>query len=567
MAAIVPGALYLDINPMDSPLWVLDGVGNPMISGGYSLFVELVGYDVTLGHTVNLYYATDGYNDPSAPAYFEPRMSQSLTFRRDLFSGNTTGGAGRISFGEMRLANDDGALDGLRTSFAFAGWPAKFLIGDPSQAYSTFETLISGKPLQAFFSVNELSVALRDRLQDLQQPLQITKYLGDNVLPNGLEGGINLKDKLKPRVYGMVQNVQPIIVNTAKLIFQINDGPIAYLPMVYDRGVALTLGADYTSQADMMANQPTAGQFRVLKAEGYFRLGATPSGAITCDAADVYTLDGTERDIGNTPAQVAKRIVIRPAGSDEGGLVDTDIDAGDVAALDISCQQVVGIYCPDQTSYAQALDTILGSVGVWYVFDRFDKFRMQRLEPPIGGTGVCTFKMFGTGGTLGDAGIQDFDITDIRFLPTSDPDRGIPSWEIELQWGLNYTVQSRDNLAGSVTADRREFLISQYRTAKSQMSSLKDAYPLAISKKVTTTIIDGTDAQNEADRLLAIYSTQKDFVEIDTPLTSELVGTVDIGMQVVVTLSRFEYQAGKAMRVIGMQYNPGSRGCTLALWG
>jgi hypothetical protein len=563
VGAITPGALELDFDPMDSPLWVLDGVGDPLVISGNSILVELQAYNKTTLVTDTFRFGTDGYSHPTGPGYYDPRMTQSINFRRDMFSGNTTGGGGRSSFGEMRLANNDGGLDTLRANYAFAGWPAKILIGDPSQAYSTFETLITGKPQQVFFTESDVSVTLRDRMQDLSKPVQTNKYLGNNVLPNGLEGNIDMKDKLKPVLYGRVQNITPILVNTAKLIYQVNDGAVGYLPYVYDKGVALTQGPAYTSQAEMLATQPTPGQFRVLHAEGYFRLGATPSGTITCDAADTYTLDGAERDIGNTAAQAAIRAVVRPSGSEEGGLLSTDIEMGDVAVLDLVAQGIVGVWAADTMSYQAALDTLLGSVGAWYGFDRFDKFRMQRLDAPTG-TGVCTFRPFRLGS---DAGVGDFDILSFRFLPTNDPDRGIPTWEIELDWGLNYTVQSKDNLAGSVNLDRQNFLGDQYRTAKAQNTALKTPYPLAMSKKVNTVLIDGTAAQNEANRLLAIYSVQRDFVEIDTPLNSEIIATVDIGRQVYLTAPRFNYTPGRPMVVIGMQYNPGTRGLTLALWG
>lgn len=560
MGAIDPGALTLDVWPMDSPLWVLDGFGDPMITSGYSILVELQAYNLTTFVVDTLRFGTDGYNDPTAPGYFSPRMIQSLNFRRDLFSGNTTGGPSRVSYGEMRLANDDGGLDTLRTTYAFAGWPATLRIGDPSLTYDTFEVLMSGKPQQVFFNFADLSVTLRDRLQDFNKPMQETKYLGNNVLPNGLEGGELLKDKPKPLLFGRVQNITPVLVNVAKLAYQVNDGPVEYLPTVYDRGVALTRGADYTSSADMMANQPGTGTFRCWMAGGYFRIGATPTGSITCDCADKWIIGATEVDLGNTAAQVAYRIIDRSP-----DVSMSDVNAGDMTALDLKNNATVGVWVADESTFTSALDAVLGSVGAWYGFDRFDKVRMQRHEAPTGVTGVCVFKMFSPSV---DAALIDFDILDCRFLPTSDPDRGIPIYEVQLDYGRNYTIQTRDDLAISgITLDRIQFLVVQYRTAKSTNSTLRNSWPLATTKKVTTQLISQTAAQIEADRILSIYQAPHDFVEIDTPLTSELVATVDIGVQVVLQIPRFNYQNGKAMKVIGMQYSPGVRGCTLMLWG
>lgn len=563
MGAITPGAFALDTTPLDSPLYVLDGVGDPLVISGSGIFIELQAYNTSTLVVETLRFATDGYSDPTAPGYFSPRMIQSLNFRRDMFGGNTTGGPNRVSFGELRLANDDGGLDTLRATYAFAGWPASLKIGDPSQLYTTFETLITGKPQQVFFNSYDLSITMRDRLQDFSQPVQTHKYLGDNIMPNGLEGGDDLKDKPKPLLFGRVQNIPPILVNSSKLIFQVSDLAVADVSAVYDQGVALTRAADYVSSADMIATQPSPGQYRCYLAGGYFRLGASPVGTITCDAADTGIYGSVEQDLGNTAAQVAIRIAVRPIDSGEGGILSSDIESSDVAELDRRNSATVGIWLADQTSFSSALDAVLGSVGAWYGWDRLGKFRMQRLEVPAG-FGVCTFRMFGPDV---DAGITDYDIIDVRFLPTNDPDRGIPTYEVSLDYSLNYTVQKKDNLGGAVSDVRIEFLETAKRTVKATNSTLKTAYPLAAAKTVTTLLLSQSAAQTEADRLLAMYQTQRDFIEIDTPMVSELVATVDIGREVFLALPRFNYAAGKAMTIIGMQYNPGTRGLTLALWG
>jgi hypothetical protein len=202
-------------------------------------------------------------------------------------------------------------------------------------------------------------------------------------------------------------------------------------------------------------------------------------------------------------------------------------------------------------------------VGAAYGFDRLDKFRMSRLDNPVG-TGVCTFKSFGPDV---DAAINEFDILDVRFLATNDADKGIPCWQINLEWGVNYTVQSVDNLAGFVPPERQNYLELAFRTATATDATVKNAYPLAKEKTVNTVLYDGTAAQAEANRLLNMFKIQHDFIEVDTPLTSEIIATVDVGDTVQVILSRFNYQAGRSMRVIGMQYNPNTRGLTLALWG
>jgi uncharacterized membrane protein YeaQ/YmgE (transglycosylase-associated protein family) len=431
------------------------------------ILVELSAYDTNLASLVTFRFGSVGYNDPSAPGFYEPRLVQPLTFRRDMFGANTTGGASRISYGEVRLANDDGGIDNLR-NYGFAGQNVSLLIGDATGPYSGFTSLIIGRIQQVLFDLKGVTIQLRDRLLDLAVPIQANKYLGNNVLPNGLEGGADLQDRPKPLLFGVALNIQPPCVNTSRLEYQVNDGAINLVLAVYDAGAVLTAGADYVSQVDMETNAPAAGNYRTWKAGGYFRLGTTPSGAITCDVREGANA------AARTAAQIAKRIVTYT-----GGIASGDVNASDVTALDTANSGILGIWINDEAQFGAALDAILGSVGAWYGFDRLGKFRMQRLEAP-GGSPAATFRSFKLGS---DAGATDFDIIDLRFNSGNDPDKGIPSWQVSLDYGKSWTLQQGDGLAGAATLDQRDFVSKAFRSAVASDSSVKTASPLAAQKK------------------------------------------------------------------------------------
>ncbi len=566
---VTGGEFILDETPLDSEFFILAQTGDPFVISAGEILVELQAYDLTIGGIVTLYFGSDGYSDASGPGYYEPRMTQPLNFRRDMYAVATTGGATRVAFGEMRLANNDGWLDSLR-SYGLAGQEVRLLIGDIRQSYTTFEPLILGRVQQALFTTTEVVIQLRDRLQDFAQPAQANKYLGNNVLPDGLEGVDDLKDKPKPLVFGRVQNISPPLVNTAKLIYQINDGPIEDAA-VYDNGAALTRDTDYPDVATMMASAPAPGFFRVVSTTSgsYFRLGETPAGTVTCDAADKIAA------VDNTAAQVARRIAARPPEEftldetpldtqpGQAGIGDIDIVWTDVIALDIANSATVGIWIPDETQFGAALDAVLTSVGAWYGFDRFGMFRMQRLELPVAPY-LATFRQFDD---INDAGFGEYDIVAIRFIPTNDPDKGLPTWQVSLSYSLNYTVQSGSNVAGVVTQDRKNFLSLATRSAVTTDASVKNPYPLAVQKKYNVLLLDQAAAAAESARVLEMFKVQRDFIEIDTPLVSDLVSLIDIGSVVNVVIPRFNYDGGRLMRVLGMQYNALSRILTVALWG
>jgi hypothetical protein len=549
-------AFVLDQSPLDSPFFALDGDGSLAIPGR-DILIEIEAYDIANARDATLYFASRAYNHPSAPGYYEGRLSQPLNFRRDIYSAQTTGGASRVSFGELRLINNDGALDYMK-AYGLVGRRISMLIGSVSQAYDTFEPLVTGKIQQVFFNTSDLTIQLRDRLQDLAGALQANKYAGTNVLPDGLEGAPtdDIKDKPKPLLFGFAFNFAPPCVNTSKLIYQPNDGEISGV-LVYDNGALLSVDVDYADENDLLTNAPAAGYYRQLTSEGYFRLGTAPVGDITCTASNRALSD--ER----TAAQLAVQIVTLVPASGDGGVDSTDINFDDVDALDLANPSDIGLWLAGGETYAQVLDALFGSIGVWYGFDRFGQFRMQRLDLPALPY-VVTFRIASTSSPMA---VDEFNILDYRFMPSNDPEKGLPTFKVSANYAHNYTVQPGNVTAGVVLQARKNFLALADRTEVSENDAVKDNYPLAIEKTVQTYLIGQPDANAEASRLLTIFGTPRDFLEIDTIMTSDLIGLVDIGAVVNVVLPRDGYTTGKIMRVIGMGYNAAQGVVTLACWG
>jgi hypothetical protein len=210
---------------------------------------ELTVYDPAIAGTRTLRYASGlghvtGPSETPANAWYDPRIKQPALMKRDLFQSGTTYGRSRVGYGDLVLLNDDGALDGL-IDYGFDGRAVTIRRGEPGAAYPAgFTTVLVGTMEQAEFSSSEVRVKLRDRQFELQVPLQPTKYAGDNVLPAGLEGVEDLAGKPKPVLYGTVNNVPAVPVNTAKLIFQVaavlTGSACNEITAVYDRGIPLT---------------------------------------------------------------------------------------------------------------------------------------------------------------------------------------------------------------------------------------------------------------------------------------------------------------------------------------
>ena len=118
-------------------------------------------WDPDAAATVTLRYASgDGYNDPSAPGYYEPRIVQAGNFVRRL-QGQPPGLAGGGSGGgELVLADPDGGLDAL-ASYAFDGRTFALLVGDQDAAYAAFEIVLSGTVEQAEVDFRRVVLRLR----------------------------------------------------------------------------------------------------------------------------------------------------------------------------------------------------------------------------------------------------------------------------------------------------------------------------------------------------------------------------------------------------------------------
>ncbi len=471
-------------------------------------------------------------DDVPANGYIIPRLTQPLIARRDLFERATTYGPVGGGAGEIRLANPDGFLDGLLTGYAINGRAVLVWVGLETRPFPSRWTLaMTGRAELARANGNEVVISLKDALAALDKPLLPGKYLGDNALPDGFEGvEQDLKDRRKPRVYGSVLNISPPLVNTSRLVYQVSDRS-ASVSAVYDRGVALTAGAAYATLSEVQSAAPAAGHFRVYAgAEGtYVRLGSSPAGTVTCDAATGETRAAT----------LAARVA-----SD----MDMMFSAGDVAWLDAENPAPVGVWATDDVTAADVITQLLGSVGAWWGTDRFGDLRWARLTTPaVTGTDI-----------------EPAAIMSLSLLSTADADNGVPARAVKLAWGRNFTVQ--DDLAGSVPADRKAWLADETRTARAENGNA-DIWPDAPEIEIDTVLLDQSAAAAEAARLLSLYGQQRQLFEVRIRAASVTAAAYDLGSTVTLTWPRYGLDAGKRLVVIGWQADFGLKEITLRLWG
>lgn len=508
-------------------------------------------YDPSISGVRTLRFATQSYTtgptDTPANTFYDGRIQQPANISRTCFSDAKTTGRTQIGYGDMVLVNNDGALDGL-LAYSFAGRSITIKLGvvaPNSNRVPSWVTVIKGTMEQAELSWQKVTIRVRDRQQDVAKPLQQVRYAGSNTLPNGLEGVANdLKGKPKPLVFGTVFNVAVPQVNTDRRIYQVHSGSALYGVMAaYDRGAPLAVGASYTSQADMEANAPTAGQYRVWNdstAGCFIRLGSAPTGTVTVDAVQGAAV------ANRTVAQLYSQIL------QAAGISSADINSADITALDAVAPYETGVYASydHDITPLELLDTLCASVGAWYGCDASGSFRIGQIAVPTG-TAVGT--------------ITATDILKIERVASRDPGVGVPSWKVKVGYQRIYSVQN--DLTAAVTDARKAYLAEEYRRVESSDTTIKTANVTSPELEFLTVLASATNAASEADRRLAIYKVRRDMYQLTIRVDASLAAVLDIGKIVTLQVNRFGMNAGKKFLIIGIRTNMSGYQFDLTLWG
>lgn len=490
--------------------------------------VELTGANVA-GVATTYRFATGGYTttptDTPANAFWEPRITRVPEIVRSLYRENQTSGQGQIGYGVLELVNTDGGLDPL-VDLGFDGWPCRIYRGDTDAAFSTFTLVLEGTAEQPVFDDTRVLFYLRDAGQSLDVPAQTNRYAGTNVLPAGIEGTEDdIKGNVKPLCFGKVVNMAPAFVNTALLIYQVNDGAVDSIA-VYDSRVALVLDADYPDNAALQAATIAAGEYATCLAEGLFRLGGTPTGPIT---ADVEQSD-------DTVAAIITALATRAGLTVAGG-----------AALDDALPAKSGYLIASDTTLLRAIGEVCSGVGAYAAPDTNGVLQVGLLASPTG-TPVTV--------------IDDWQIMDISRIVPRDTDRGLPVHQVQIAYGRVWQTMTRDQLAGASEADIAT-VGEQWRIETASAASVLDQYPLSPEIRRDSVLADTADAQATAARLLGIYSVRRDMYNV-------LVARVPaLQLHDVVRLihPRYGLASGRLFRVLSIESQEQPDRLRLTLWG
>lgn len=445
--------------------------------------------------------------------FYDPRIQQPGLYEAGLYAGQLLQQS-RSGYGETTLINTDGGLDYL-ADYAVDGREMVLAFNGVPQ--------VTGTVARLAFSDADVSVVLRDPLEPMRSPHPMQTYAGDNVLPDGLEGTEDdIAGEPKPLVFGEVRNAQPVVVNTALLIYQVSSLSDCTIQAVYDRGVSLDNGGAYTSLAQLQSTAPTPGTFRAY--QGYVRLGDSATGTLTVDAEQADPRAGA---------------VAESLAAARGYTLHED----DVATL--NTYGAVRFYITTETNTLELLDRIAESIGGFLTVQPGQQLRLGIWEAPE---------------PTADA-IRDYAIATISRSATGAGEGGLPVWRVTLECDRIETVQP--DLQSNVSEARRARLAKQTRRVVATDEAVRERHPLAGEITINSVLASYSQSQAVAERVLALLGDRRDTVTVDA--IEALLPTV--GGSLTLITPRQGYGNGRAMRVTGYRLNAETDELTLNLWG
>lgn len=493
---------------------------------------EITAWDPGTAGVITYRFAS-GRGFDNAGTFYAPRIENPAMFTRSM--GGSAGGRAGSSYGELTLKNEDGALDGMADDF-FDGQTLTLKYGDEAGSYGSFTTILVATVETIAVECARVSVRLRDRTAALDKPFSASKYAGNNTLPTGVEGTADdLKDQYKPRILGRIALMQPVLVNTSKLIYQVNDAAVDAIIQVYDGGAYLdAISGNYSDLTDLYNNAPASGSWRQLPGSGLFRLGSQPVGQISCSIAESWNY------LDNTAAGLMQRILT------EKGYSSSDWVAADFTALNQQNAGSLGLIIEPGETTASLLDRIAQSVGAWWGCDALGRFRIRRLDAPSG-TPVATF--------------GDDDVLEIE----RQPDSQLPLWEVVIKADRNYAVQDKKSLAGVVPADRAAWFELDSRDQKAADSGVKTSRLLADTETDDSALNGIATAVAEADRRLDLHSARRDVVTLTVANPAGV--SIDLGDVVNIASTKLGYSGGRLMAVTSVRVDYQRNTLDMTVWG
>lgn len=473
-AGIEESVWLIEINP--DP----EGVGDPrppplfMPSGTPMAALNTEGSSVATAPTI---VASDrGWvqepGDTGDFAVYPPRMLEPPAVERFIPVYPGEGRRAQVEAGELRFSNTDGALDTIAGEWAVAGRKVKLTRAPhrrPTHApRSTWVEVASLRASEAFEGTDTLRMPLRSAAADLQVPAN-NLYAGTG----GTEGSTGLEGVAKPRIFGFVRNIKPVLIDDVNRIYQLHDGAVQQIVAVRDGGLDLTLHTDTSSYASLVADNPGTGKYASYKGGGFIKLHDDPV-FLTSDVRGE-----TDGGYVSTASHVAAQI-LRVIGG---------VASATASSFSAWPQEEVGIIVREGT-VEDAMNQLAGGLGsAWWGANTLGQFEGSIIYAPVATTSTIAIEPY-------------MQVSAPEETSGSTP----PWWRVRVSYQEIETTQEGADIAAAASTHIQEFYGKKRRFAVASDVTVKTRYPLAVDGPELPGVLESkTAASTLAQSLLEIY--------------------------------------------------------------
>lgn len=448
------------------------------------------------GNEITRYMSTRGYvsrpSDFPANTLYAPVIAGGISFRASM----GVLGSPELSFGDLEIHNDDGALD------AWAGdiWTNRdviVLLGDSRWPRSDFKIIYTGVVELLDTRVRtRWNLRLRDKLQRLNVPVTETK----------VGGTTTNSDMTMPVLFGECHNITPVLVDPALLEYQVHDGTIESVYEVRDNGIPI-----------VVTNDPVNGKFRLTK---------VAFGAVTCSAqgdkfAGAYIFDagGIVRRLATGYGRVDDRFTA------------SDIDDAQIEIFRGLNPQPIGRQIRQGETVLEAIVAVAASVGARPIMSRDGRLQLLKMQIPPAGTPMVVTPSDMVPGSL-------------KIIA-----RPMVQASVRLGYAKNWTVQT--GITTGLPAEHKEMFAQEWFTTTSSDANVAMDHNLSVEPKEQedTMLIRKIDSQNESDRRLSIKRIQRTVYEFEG--YADLLFT-ELGSPMTIQHPRFGLSQGRTGQVVAI---------------
>ena len=460
--------------------------------------------------------------------YWAPRVLPGADFGARLLSGGELT-SGQPQIGDLRVANEDGALDpDLRRDWQ--GQAARLWLqrGNVRTDYAAGRVRAVAWDRDAWRIQIGAPVGLDARIE---RPV----FDGSG----GTGGDPVFAGRPRPLMYGACENVEAHLIAAADLLYQINAGRLVAVSAVRDRGLALTAAApaDYPSAGALLAASTgiggsgaaiEAGEYATCLAEGLVRVAAQPAGVLTGDARSPMP----QGRVVPSTSHVVQAILAAHA-------PDVPVDATLAADLHAAVPSEMGIVVTESVSVLALVRRLLAPIGAWARVSAAGTLEMRLLSPAAAG-----------------ASLGESEIVSIERIEVSPP-----AWRRRVAFRPIWRALGAAEIAGAVDEGTRALLGTPRRYVAATSDDVRRRVPDARDVE-----IDGflATAHATAERAAAVQSVLGAVSRAWRVDVLGRVGELGIGDSVTVSYPRWGVDA-VPMLVIGIDEAPSAGRTVLEL--